>query len=118
MFKYEIKLQGEYKSLIDFTHDLEACNKDYSVCTAHKEELKSFPELSSKMKIEGIKQKIVCGDFRIVVITKKLVNEYKLVIMLAKFDSEGAFKGGSFESLIIKERKKTDLERFNELFEF
>lgn len=117
MFNYEIKLSNEYKSLVDFMADLKKQNEKFSVKTTHKEELKSFAELSAKTKIAGLKTKITCGDFRIIVIVRKLEKEsYKLSLILAKFDNEGTFKGASFETMLIKEKRKTDLELFEELF--
>ena len=117
MINYELKLKEEYTSLIDFMEDLKSSNENYNVQTTHKEDLKSFAEISAKTKIAGIKTKIKCQDFRIVTILKKMENgHFKLSIMMVKFDSNGNFKGGSFETLLIKEKRKSELELFEELF--
>ena len=119
MINYELNLKNEYSSILDFMNDLKEQNEKFSVTTTHKDEIKSFAELSAKAKIDGLKNKIICDNFRIITITRKLENgNYKLVVILANFDSEGTFKGGSFETLLIKEKRKTELELFEELFQF
>ena len=119
MINYELKLKEEYTSLTDFMEDLKEQNEKFSVTTTHKDEIKSFADLSAKLKIIGNKKKIKCQNFRIVTISQKLENgNYKLIVILIKFDSEGTFKEGSFETLLIKEKRKTELELFEELFQF
>ena len=115
--KYELTLKEEYSSIIEFMEDLKTCNKNYTIQTTHKSDIKSFAELSAKTKIEGQTKKIKCQDFRIILKARKLENgNFKLSIVLAKFSKEGGFEGGSFETLLIKEKKKTELELFEELF--
>lgn len=117
MINYELKLKTEYKSLIDFTHDLEKSNENVTSTTTHKETITKFNSLLEKTKIEGTKTKITCGEFRIITIVRKLENNnFKLSIIMAKFNKEGIFEGGSFETLLIKEKRKTELELFEELF--
>ena len=107
MINYELNLKTEYPSIMDFMNDLKEQNENFSVTTTHKDEIKSFADISAKTKIAGTKTKIKCQDFRIVTILKKMENgQFKLSILLVKFDGNGNFKGGSFETLLIKEKQK------------